>query len=108
MGVADSYACTSYGVSNLETETSMTALVTATDYAEPNLQIDKIRVLPDGRVTRPDAAKFLGYRAKTLAEWQRLGVGPKSFKVGGRRFYRIEELKEVANGIVPIRGAAVA
>lgn len=96
------------GVSKLETETISGVAVSATDFAMPNLQVDKIRVLPDGRVTRPDAAKFLGYRAKTLAEWQRLGIGPKSFKVGGRRFYWIDELKDVANGTVPIRGAAVA
>ena len=80
-------------------------MVTATRFT--NLVIDKIRVLPDGRVTRPDAAKFLGYRAKTLAEWQRLGVGPKSFKVGGRRFYLINELKDIASGAVPVRSNAV-
>ena len=89
----------------METETFSKLMVTATRFT--NLVIDKIRVLPDGRVTRPDAAKFLGYRAKTLAEWQRLGVGPKSFKVGGRRFYLINELKDIASGAVPVRSNAV-
>lgn len=52
-----------------------------------------VRVLPDGRVCRRDAATFLGVKAKTLAEWQRLGKGPRSVTVGGRRFYMLEDLK---------------
>ena len=55
-----------------------------------------IRVLPDGRVDRADAAKFLGYAPKTLAEWHRLGKGPRSRKVGGRRFYDIGDLRQFA------------
>ena len=59
---------------------------------------DEIRVpiLPDGRVARADAAKFLGYQPKTLAEWARLGKGPRGWRVGGRVFYRIEDLREFA------------
>lgn len=57
-----------------------------------------VRVLPDGRLNRSDAAKFLGYAPKTLAEWHRLGKGPRSRMVGGRRFYQIEDLREFASG----------
>ncbi len=47
----------------------------------------KVRILPDGRMTRKDAAAYLGRKSKTLAMWQLEGKGPQSVKVGGRRFY---------------------
>lgn len=58
---------------------------------------------PDGRVTRKEAARFLGFKPKTLAEWQRLGIGPRSFMVGGRRFYRLDELEQYADGSKRVR-----
>lgn len=65
----------------------------------PSVDLVRVRVLPDGRLTRQDAAAFLGRKAKTLAEWQRLGMGPRSLMVGGRRFYRLADLEAfVANG----------
>lgn len=56
----------------------------------------RVQVLPDGRVARNDAARFLGYKSHTLAEWHRLGKGPRSRMVGGRRFYDIEDLRAFA------------
>lgn len=56
----------------------------------------KVQVLPDGRVARADAARYLGYKPNTLAEWHRLGKGPRSRMVGGRRFYDIEDLRSFA------------
>ena len=53
----------------------------------------KIRVTPDGRVSRSDAAIFLGLSARTLANWQLSGRGPRSIRVGGRRFYRLADLQ---------------
>ncbi len=47
----------------------------------------RVRVLPDGRLTRKDAAKYLGRAEKTLAMWETEGKGPPSVLVGGRRFY---------------------
>lgn len=47
----------------------------------------KIRILPDGRIARADAATYLGLTPKTLAEWSRLGRGPRPRRVGGRIFY---------------------
>ena len=47
----------------------------------------RVRILPDGRMTRKDAATYLGRKPKTLAMWELEGKGPKSVKVGGRRFY---------------------
>lgn len=58
---------------------------------------------PDGRVTRAEAARFLGFKPKTLAEWQRLGIGPVSIMVGGRRFYLLEELQQYARGEKAVR-----
>ena len=46
-----------------------------------------VRILPDGRMTRKDAARYLGNKPKTLAMWELNGTGPRSVKVGGRRFY---------------------
>lgn len=53
----------------------------------------RVRILPDGRLGRKDAAAFLGLRPKTLAEWARLGLGPLPRKVGGRCFYRLPDLE---------------
>lgn len=52
----------------------------------------RVRVLPDGRMTRKDAARYLGHQDKTLAMWQLQGKGPRSVLVGGRRFYFKAEL----------------
>lgn len=52
-----------------------------------------IRVLPDGRVSRADAAAFLGRSAKTLADWYSKGTGPRPRKVGGRVFYFMRDLE---------------
>lgn len=57
-----------------------------------NLDVTKVTVTPDGRVSRSDAAKFLGFKPKTLAEWHRKGIGPRSQMVGGRRFYNLNDL----------------
>ena len=46
-----------------------------------------VNVLPDGRMTRKEAARYLGNTPKTLANWATQGKGPPSVLVGGRRFY---------------------
>jgi hypothetical protein len=51
-----------------------------------------VRVLPDGRMTRHDAARYIGVEGKTLANWGLIGKGPPSILVGGRRFYFKTEL----------------
>ena len=60
-----------------------------------NIEIDsaKIRMTPDGRVTREDAATFLGLKKKSLSEWHRLGKGPRTIKIGGRAFYALADLQ---------------
>ena len=61
----------------------------------------KVRVLPDGRLSRKDAAKYLGRAEKTLAMWGMVGQGPRSVKVGGRRFYFKDDLDAFVRGETP-------
>ena len=65
-----------------------------------NVEIEtpRVRVLPDGRMTREDAARYLGLKPKTLAMWELNGKGPKSVKVGGRRFYFKDVLDAFVRG----------
>ncbi len=60
--------------------------------AELQTEEVKVRILPDGRMTRRDAARYLGNAEKTLAMWELQGKGPPSVKVGGRRFYFKDDL----------------
>lgn len=58
----------------------------------PRISLNEAKGGADGRLTRVDAAEYLGLAPSTLADWQRRGLGPASVKVGGRRFYRKEAL----------------
>ena len=58
----------------------------------------RVRILPDGRLTREDAARYLGMKSKTLAMWQLAGKGPRSIRVGGRRFYFLADLDAFIRG----------
>ena len=60
-----------------------------------------VRILPDGRMTRQDAARYLGMKPKTLAMWQMNSIGPRSVRVGGRRFYFQAELDAFIRGETP-------
>ena len=57
-----------------------------------------VRILPDGRMTRQDAARYLGMKPKTLAMWQLDSKGPRSVRVGGRRFYFKSDLDDFIRG----------
>ncbi len=67
---------------------------------EPAIEQVRVRVLPDGRMSRKDAARYLGRAEKTLAMWEMEAKGPQSVLVGGRRFY----FKDVLDAF--IRGEA--
>ena len=58
----------------------------------------RVRVLPDGRMTRENAATYLGMKSKTLAMWELEGKGPPSVKIGGRRFYYKDALDTFIGG----------
>ena len=68
---------------------------------ETGIENVRVRVLPDGRMTRRDAATYLGIAEETVAMWDlddptRLG----GVKVGGRRFYYKDRLDAfIGNGV---------
>ncbi len=62
----------------------------------------RIRVLPDGRVSRRDAAMILGRTPKTLAIWKMRGWGPRPIMVGGRVFHDLNECLAIARGEMPV------
>jgi hypothetical protein len=82
-------------------ETLPSALMGATKQAtngQPAIEHVKVRILPDGRMARGDAARYLGHQPKTLAMWALQGKGPRSVKVGGRVFYFKEDLDVFIRG----------
>ena len=62
------------------------------DSAECVVEQIKVRVLPDGRMDRVNAAKYVGRAPKTLAMWVSQSKGPKFHRVGGRVFYFLHDL----------------
>ncbi len=66
----------------------------------PSTGVDQVRVriLPDGWVDRKNAAKALSRTPKTLAEWKRLGIGPRAHNRGGRVFYKWEDVQATMSG----------
>lgn len=66
--------------------------------AEEQIERVRVRVLPDGRLSRSDAAKYLGRAKKTLEMWALQGQGPRSVLVGGRRFYFKDSLDRFIQG----------
>jgi hypothetical protein len=58
----------------------------------------RVRVLPDGSMRRADAARYLGYSEKTLANMATRGEGPPPLKVRGRVFYRLNDLDAFVRG----------
>ena len=51
----------------------------------------KVVVLPDGRMDARNAAEYLGFSEKTLAQYRSRGTGPRFVK-RGRIFYFKEDL----------------
>ena len=60
----------------------------------------KVRILPDGRMSRLDAARYLGRAAKTLAQWALEGRGPRFVKINNRVFYYQSVLDDYIQGKV--------
>ncbi len=56
------------------------------------MQALEVRIFPDGRMDRPNAALYTGFAVKTLAMHASSGTGPKFQKIGGRVFYRRDDL----------------
>jgi hypothetical protein len=56
------------------------------------MQTADIHMYPDGRMDRANAALYTGFSVKTLAMHACAGTGPKFRKIGGRVFYRRDDL----------------
>jgi len=76
----------------METSPTLTSGSDQTTNGPSAIEHVKVRILPDGRMARGDAALYLGHQPKTLAMWALQGKGPRSLKVGGRVFYFKEDL----------------
>lgn len=63
----------------------------------PKITLGEASSGEDGRLSRADAAAYLGVAPSTMADWHRRGLGPSSIKVGGLRFYRISALRSFIN-----------
>ncbi len=68
---------------------------------ENGIEQVRVRILPDGRMARIDAATYLGLKPKTLAMWAMEGKGPRAHRVGGRCFYYKHELDAFVRGETP-------
>jgi hypothetical protein len=66
----------------------------------------RVRVLPDGRLSRRNAALYLGCSSRTLEGWNYAGKGPTPHTVGGRVFYYLRDLDAFIAGAATDRGAA--
>jgi hypothetical protein len=51
-------------------------------------------ILPNDRMNRENAARYLDRKPKTLAMWATEGKGPPAHKAGGRVFYFKKDLDE--------------
>lgn len=65
---------------------------------ESEIETVRLRILPDGRMDRETAARYLGRKPKTLAIWASNGKGPRSHKAGGRCFYYQDDLDAFLRG----------
>ncbi len=63
----------------------------------------RVRLLPDGRMDRNNAAKYINRAPKTLAIWAMDGKGPPVHKSGGRCFYYKDDLDAFIRGEVGAR-----
>jgi hypothetical protein len=72
----------------------------ASELAGINRGIEEVvvQVLPDGRLSAANAARYLGHAEKTLAMWRLRGIGPAWRKVGGRVFYFRRDLDRFIAG----------
>ena len=83
-----------------------TSKAAATETSVAAVEHVKVRVLPDGRLTRTDAARYIGIDPKTMANWSLTNFGPRPHRVGGRVFYYKDALDAFIRGEQPAPAAA--
>jgi predicted DNA-binding transcriptional regulator AlpA len=52
----------------------------------------QVTIFPGERLSRRDAAAYLGRTYQTLYLWEKRGHGPTSVKIGARSFYTLSAL----------------
>jgi hypothetical protein len=57
-----------------------------------------VKVLPDGRLNRVNAAAYLGVATQTLAVWASKKIGPKPVRIGSKVFYFRADLDRFISG----------
>lgn len=67
-----------------------------------------VQMYPDGRLDRANAARYTGFSVKTLAMHATAGTGPRFQKIGGRVFYRRDDLDAWLGGFRPVSSTAEA
>lgn len=72
------------------------------------MQTAVIYIYPDGRLDRANAALYTGFSIKTLAMHACAGTGPKFQKIGGRVFYRRENLDAWLNSFETVTSTSQA
>ncbi|CAA7613492.1 AlpA family transcriptional regulator [Magnetospirillum sp. UT-4] len=70
----------------------------------------KVRVLPDGRLSRKDAAAYLGLKPQTLTKMAAAGKGPRRVRLGGKVYYYKADLDAFiavgGDGVISVRRSA--
>lgn len=72
------------------------------------MQSVDVHMYPDGRLDRANAAAYTGFSIKTLAMHASAGTGPKFQKIGGRVFYRRDDLDGWLNSFAVVQSTAQA
>jgi predicted DNA-binding transcriptional regulator AlpA len=72
------------------------------------MQSVEVQTFPDGRMDPANASLYTGFSVKTLAMHRSSGTGPRFQKIGGRVFYRREELDEWLGGFDTVSSTAQA
>ncbi len=72
------------------------------------MQPIECHVFPDGRLDRANAALYTGFSIKTLAMHACAGTGPKFRKIGGRVFYRRDDLDTWLESFATVSSTAQA
>lgn len=72
------------------------------------MQPVEVHQFPDGRLDRKNAALYTGFSVKTLAMHASAGTGPKFQKIGGRVFYRRDDLDGWLNSFAVVQSTAQA
>ncbi len=62
------------------------------------VEVVRVRVLPNGNMDSNNSAKYVNRAPKTLAMWRMQGIGPDWTKCGGRVFYNKEALDAFMRG----------